>query len=306
MDYLTWTTDSRRWLNFRFRSGDVVIAAYPKAGTTWMQRIVDLLFFGDARPRDINALSPWLDGRLVGAADVVHSHLDAQEHRRFIKSHLPFDGLPCRNDVFYIHVARDGRDICMSYYKHCASFSERMHRSLEDAKVEIGSAFPRDPGTVVDFWKDWHTRGVGPSAQDGYPGLSFFSLEKTWWRARGRKNVLLVHYNDLLANLALESCRIASFLGIDRTTEEIFRLSRHATFQQMKLDAESLMPGAGEIFDGGAKHFFYRGQNGRWRDEIPFQEQNLYEKKASELFTPGLDDWIRHGRKWKNPAEMPD
>ena len=33
--------------------------------------------------------------------------IEAQTHRRFLKSHLPFDGLPIYDEVRYIHVARD-------------------------------------------------------------------------------------------------------------------------------------------------------------------------------------------------------
>ena len=43
--YRTWMTDSRRWDTYRPRTGDIVVATYPKCGTTWMQRIVDLLIF---------------------------------------------------------------------------------------------------------------------------------------------------------------------------------------------------------------------------------------------------------------------
>lgn len=33
--------------------------------------------------------------------------IEAQTHRRFLKSHLPMDALPIYDEVRYIHVARD-------------------------------------------------------------------------------------------------------------------------------------------------------------------------------------------------------
>src|SRR5262249_58154642 len=48
--YRTWMIDSRRWSAYRPRSGDVIIATYPKCGTTWMQRIVGLLIFQSPEP----------------------------------------------------------------------------------------------------------------------------------------------------------------------------------------------------------------------------------------------------------------
>lgn len=38
--------DSTVWNDFRFRPGDVVIASYAKAGTTWLRQIVAQLIFG--------------------------------------------------------------------------------------------------------------------------------------------------------------------------------------------------------------------------------------------------------------------
>jgi hypothetical protein len=37
--------------------------------------------------------------------------LAAQTHRRFIKTHLPVDGVPIFDEVQYIRVARDGRTL---------------------------------------------------------------------------------------------------------------------------------------------------------------------------------------------------
>ena len=57
-DYHTMIMNSARWDGYRPRTGDVIVATYPKCGTTWTQRIVGLLIHQ----------SPALMGELAAAA----------------------------------------------------------------------------------------------------------------------------------------------------------------------------------------------------------------------------------------------
>jgi hypothetical protein len=59
-EYRLWILDSRRWRRYSPRSDDIVIATYPKCGTTWMQRIVGMLVFQTAEPMPIMQISPWI------------------------------------------------------------------------------------------------------------------------------------------------------------------------------------------------------------------------------------------------------
>ena len=116
--YRTWGFDSRRWDGFVPRDGDIVIATYPKCGTTWMQRIVGLLVFQDPAPVAVMDVSVWIDRRFGATPAEALARVEAQTHRRFLKSHLPADGLPLHDEVRYIHVARDGREVCLSFHNH--------------------------------------------------------------------------------------------------------------------------------------------------------------------------------------------
>lgn len=48
--YVTWLIDSTRWNRFVPRAGDVVVATYPKSGTTSAQRLVSLLIRPTTEP----------------------------------------------------------------------------------------------------------------------------------------------------------------------------------------------------------------------------------------------------------------
>ena len=86
--------DSARWDGYQPRDDDIIIATYPKCGTTWMQRIVSMLVFKSAAPQSLWDVSPWLDMRIFGPVEDELAKAEAQTHRRFFKTHLPFDALP--------------------------------------------------------------------------------------------------------------------------------------------------------------------------------------------------------------------
>lgn len=146
--------DSRRWQGFRPRPDDVVIATYPKCGTTWMQRIVGLLIFQDPTPIRLMDVSLWLGCRFVEPVEATLARLEAMRHRRFIKTHLPADGLPLDDDIRYIVVARDGRDACLSYHNHVLSYTPWMAARLDAAGAEDGiGPYPRPPADADTFFQ---------------------------------------------------------------------------------------------------------------------------------------------------------
>jgi aryl sulfotransferase len=87
------TFDSTFWDDFPVRSDDIVISAYSKCGTTWTQRIVGMMVFGSVAPFPVHYISPWPDFRMPPPGAMLQL-AESQTHRRFLKSHLPFDALP--------------------------------------------------------------------------------------------------------------------------------------------------------------------------------------------------------------------
>ena len=96
--------DSTYWDHYEPREDDIVISTSMKAGTTWMQRICAALVFQSAElEQPVDAISPWLDMR-NSLPDAIQPVLEAQTHRRFIKSHLPLDATPYFEQVKYKRV----------------------------------------------------------------------------------------------------------------------------------------------------------------------------------------------------------
>jgi aryl sulfotransferase len=114
--YQTSLEDSTRWDGFELRPDDIVISAPSKSGTTWTQMVCALLIFQTPDlPAPLTTLSPWLDMR-IRSVEEVHAQLAAQQHRRFIKTHTPLDGVPTHPGVTYLAVGRDPRDVAVSLH----------------------------------------------------------------------------------------------------------------------------------------------------------------------------------------------
>lgn len=300
-----WIVDSRQWEKLTPRDGDIVVATAPKCGTTWAQRIVSLLIFQSTEPRPIMEIFPWIDCRFQIPIDVAVQMLAAQTHRRAVKSHLPFDALPVYDEVRYIHVARDGRDACMSFHNHYSNFTPMALEQFDRIGMEdetIRAPLPRLPNDPRAFFRRW----LNASSIEGRNlGMGYFDIERSYWAERHRGNLLLVHYNDLKADLSGEMKRIADFLQIETPPGLWPSLVEAARFETMKRDGAALLPGIEMAFNGGHKTFIHRGTNDRWRDVLTDEDLELYRRRVAEDLSPGLAKWLELGRlKAGDPRTM--
>lgn len=289
--------DSSRWDSYVPRDGDIVIATSPKVGTTWMQQIVSLLVFQSTEPKPLHFISPWLDCRLRDNLGEQLALLEMQTHRRYIKSHLPLTALPVWDEVKYIHVARDGRDACLSYMNHNNAYTAGAWARLDAAAAndpDLPSPAPRPPRDARGFFRHWITPGGTNSAEQ--MGDGFFEIERSYWAERSRPNLLLVHYADLKADLDGEMRRIAAFLGIETPADLWPTLVAAADFEAMKTAGADLMPGAEMSFEGGHASFLNKGTNGRWQTELTAADLALYQSRVETELPPSLARWLEHGR----------
>jgi aryl sulfotransferase len=287
--------DSKRWASFEHRPGDIVISTSYKAGTTWMQRIISLLIFGpDPLLFDLTTLSPWIDARWSGSEEVTNQTLAGQTHRRFVKSHLPLDAIPYWDDVRYIAVGRDSRDVFMSIFNHWSAYTDFMYQLLATGEP-VGGPMPRCPADPRMAWAEWITTGSFPWEKDGSPWWSHHYHVNSFWRYRHLPNILLVHYADMKADLDGEMRRIAAFLGIDIDESNWPNLVQRATFESMKQDAQAGSENLAFVFEGGSDRFFFKGINGRWREVLTAEDLGLYETAVARL-EPDLRTWLEGGR----------
>ena len=280
--------DSTIWNDFQFRDDDIVISTYAKSGTTWVQQIIGQLLFDGSDDIEVAEMSPWMDLR-VPPKEVKLPAVEAQTHRRFVKTHLPVDALVFSPKAKYIYIGRDGRDVIWSLFNHHRNANEAWYDALNNTPGLVGPPMGPPPKSVVEYFNDWVTK-------DGYPFWPFWENIRSWWEIRELPNVLLLHFEDLKRDMPEEIRRMAEFLGIPIDESKWDAILEHCSFDYMKKNADKSVPLGGAFWDGGAQTFINKGINGRWRDLLSDEESAEYERVALANLDEDCARWLATGK----------
>jgi aryl sulfotransferase len=304
--YQFHSLDSTRWQHYQPRLDDIVISTSLKSGTTWMLEIVrQLVFLGQDVPErnevSVGQVSTWPDAPW-SPVDKMLEKLEAQQHRRFMKTHLPLDGLPFFPQVKYIVVGRDARDVAMSMWNHYAGMTDGAFEFHNGIAGRIGEPLPCPPQDIHAFWRGWISRGCFAWTSEGYPFQPNLYHTQSWWDYRHLPNILFVHYNDLKTDFPLELRRIAAFLAIPLADAQLPPLIQTVSLEAMREREARLNQSWSATFKDGAGTFFFKGTNGRWKDVLSAEELALYEEKAAQVLTPACQAWLERGRSALEPV----
>ncbi len=296
-----------------------MISTRRKSGTTWVQMICALLIFQTPElPEPLGDLSPWLDNMAM-PHDFVYAQLGEQRHRRFIKTHTPLDGIPLDPRVTYIVTARHPLDTFVSLCRHNEIIGpppdsigpppERRPtgqsrppmppKPPRPLKPLRPPAPPKPPAPLKppasrealhDALLRWIADDDDPRRYpDSLPGV-MWHLSDAWAR-RGEPNVLLMRYDDLLADLEGQMRWLAGRLGIAVPEQAWPALTQAATFERMRDRADDLVPIPPGISVDTAL-FFRRGTSGAGREILSDEEMAAYYARAAQLAPPDMLEWL--------------
>lgn len=277
--------DNARWDGFEFRPGDIVIAAPSKSGTTWTQLLVALLVFdGPDWPTSIGQMSPWMEQK-TRSVDEVHLLLDAQSHRRFIKSHTPLDGVPMHDDVRYVCVGRDPRDAAVSMLHHGDNVDRERLTEL------VGQTIGTPTGSHEERLDRWIDEGSFPR----WSARSLIEHYQTFWDRRSMPNLALFHFSDYVADLVHQVQRLAEHLEIDLAPHRAEELTEEASIEQARRRAPDIVPEAHLGVFKDVPAFLRGGRVGDGIDAMTDDQLARYDDVVSGLAPPDLLEWVHHG-----------
>jgi len=254
-----------------------------------MQMICALLVFQTPElPAPLGRLSPWLDW-LGTPRHELFARLEAQEHRRFIKTHTPLDGIALDPVATYIVVGRHPLDMAVSLY-HQGENIDRARLAELTGQPAPAPAPPRPP--LHRWLLDWIDGPGSPAQQlDSLPGVAWHASDA--WARRREPNIVLVHYDDLCADLEGEMRRLAAVLDITVAEAAWPVLVEAAGFEAMRAAAERRAPDPADILKDRAL-FFRRGSSGAGREVLSVDEWAHYEARVASLAPTPVVSWLHH------------
>ncbi|XP_029975201.1 cytosolic sulfotransferase 3-like isoform X1 [Salarias fasciatus] len=254
--------------NFQARPDDILIATYPKAGTTWVSNILDLLYFGQReKPIPIYERVPFMDifHPEVGAGTDWADKLPTSP--RLIKSHLPVQFVPksfWEQKSRIVYTARNAKDNVVSFFHF-----DRMNMDQPE------------PGD----WSSYLERFKQGKVLYG----SWYDHVSNWWKKKQTySNLHYMFFEDMVEDTGREIDKLCSFLGLTPSVEEKTRIVGEVHFDKMKKD-DMVNYSTISVFDLKISPFMRKGKVGDWKNHFTVaQNEDFDEDYKTKMKDPTL------------------
>ncbi|CAH4037219.1 unnamed protein product [Pieris brassicae] len=257
--------------NMEIRPSDVFVVTYARSGTTWTQELVWLvandLDYDTAKSVYLTERFPFLEFSMMVHPTMIqryleNSHGDEKKQKeikmitshvvkqveeapspRFIKTHLPLSLLsPKLLDAKVVYVARDPKDVAVSFYHLCRSMT-----------------FMGWTGDFKQFWELF--------ISDLQYWSPFFEHLKEAWAMRHHPNLLFIFYEELQKDLPGVIKRVSAFMGKNYNDVEVATLCEHLNVKNFKKNPSINNEQFKELgLTTPDLEFIRKGKSGGWRD----------------------------------------
>uniref|UniRef100_A0A915BZT9 Sulfotransferase domain-containing protein n=1 Tax=Parascaris univalens TaxID=6257 RepID=A0A915BZT9_PARUN len=258
--------------DMHFNEEDVIIASYPKSGTTWVSEVVSAILFNAnmevLSKERLDERVPWLelDMQFVWAKfffiwksifEGTSLRLPKRSPRTFF-THLPIELLP--RDVLagkckMIYVVRNPKDNAVSYFHF-----HKMARFLGQQKTT---------------WNDFLSLYMAGQLYCGSWFEHVLGYEEL--ARRINNNVLFVQYEQMINDFDSEIQRISKFLGRRLSENQRKMIGEHCSFKAMKGNHMTNRHGVW-LFNQKISEFMRKGEVGDWRNYFSVAQKEAFDE----------------------------
>lgn len=277
--------------DFKFEPTDVLIASYPKSGTTWASEIVSLIChhadMSIVKQKPLHERVPWLEmdqgfmwvrffwiwqliSKLLGiqGTEAEEATRDTTFRRVFF-THLPLELLPSsalKGDCKIIYVSRNPKDNAVSFFHF-----HQMARFLGQQRTSWEEFFPLYTVGKI-YCGSWFEHV-----------LSFYQFAKV------NKNVLFLKYEEMKKDLKVEVNKIADFLQEPLNQSQVDSICSHCQFESMKGNRMVNRDGIW-LFNQTISNFMRKGTVGDWKNYFTVAQNEVFDSLyKSKMRNVGLD-----------------
>lgn len=238
----------RRFVN-SIRPSDIVIASFPRSGTTWLGFLLANLLKPDPEEQvhPPNRYSPDINGAYF--YNDTMERWDYLPAPRFLRVHSPY------NPVFpnVIYVLRDPRDVMVSYHHF---------KRLTDPGFQL---------SMMEF-----------VSQDDHWPCRWDEHVAGWLLRRNHPRLLLVKYEEMRKDTVGALMSLLEFAGLAYGEKEVVRSVQACDFDKMRALEPELKIVAGGT-ETSEERVIRRGKVGGWRDELDEKSLQIIESKYGHV-----------------------
>uniref|UniRef100_A0A3B5A1T5 Sulfotransferase n=1 Tax=Stegastes partitus TaxID=144197 RepID=A0A3B5A1T5_9TELE len=244
---------------FQARPDDILIATYPKAGTTWVSQILDLLWFGQTERQKtlpIHERVPFLELHILPDMSGTKQADTLPTSPRLIKTHLPVQFVPksfWEQNCRVVYVARNAKDNMVSYFHF-----NRMNKLQPPA------------GDWDDFFQQFMKGKMvfGP----------WYDHVNGWWKKKQTyPKIHYMFYEDMIEDTGREIDNLCSFLGLSPSAEEKKMVLGGTQFDSMKKNQMANYSTIAEM-DFTISPFMRKGKVGDWKNHFTVAQNEKFDE----------------------------